>query len=246
MTRSSGVQILPAILNNVDSVVNFIREPTWISPFQIPGFEAKSFTEEQKIQFKKQPESHLEYRKAIERPANGFFPLFLADSDAQKQAFEHFQQGMKSAIPDPDLQDKLTPQWNVGCRRLTPGVGYLDSLADSKSSVVYGEISRINPKGPVTEDGREHAVDVLICATGFDTTFKPRFPLIGLNGIDLAKKWRHEPSAYLGVAAAGFPNYFMFLGPNCPVGNGPVLIGIEAQADYMMKFVKKLREENIR
>ncbi|KIW77161.1 hypothetical protein Z517_09607 [Fonsecaea pedrosoi CBS 271.37] len=200
---SSGIQILPAILPVVDSVVNFIREPTWVSPIPLPGFEAREFSPEEQDEFRTNTAKHLEFHK-------------------------------------------LVPQWSVGCRRLTPGVGYLDSLAHPKSSVVYGEIMRVTDTGLVMENGEEHPVDVLVCATGFDTTFKPRFPLIGPDGSSLAEKWAAEPLSYLGVGAPGFPNYFMFLGPNCPIGNGPVLIGIETQADYFMKFIQKVREENIK
>lgn len=246
MYRSSGIQILPAILPKASSVVSFIREPTWIAQMAMPGYDARTFSNEEKADFKQNPDKHLEYRKDIERLGNGVFPLFLQESDAQKQAFEMFQNAMRDGIDDPILKDKLVPDWSVGCRRLTPGVGYLDALSHEKSSVVYGEIASISEKGPITADGKEHPVEVLICATGFDTTFKPRFPLVGPDGSTLADKWEVEPSSYLGLAAAGFPNYFMFLGPNCPVGNGPVLIGIESQADYFMKFIKKFREENIK
>jgi len=107
-------------------------------------------------------------------------------------------------------------------------------------------IQEIGKTGPITCDGKEHSVDVLICATGFDTSFRPRFPILGKGGKSLAEEWADEPNSYLGLAAGGFPNYFMFLGPNCPVGNGPVLVGVEAQADYMMKFVQKMREENVK
>jgi len=76
-------------------------------------------------------------------------------------------------------------------------------------TTVYGEITKVTPEGCVTDNGVETAVDVLICATGFDTTFKPRFPLIGRNGKELAKEWVNEPRSYLGLAAHGYPNYFM-------------------------------------
>jgi len=74
----------------------------------------------------------------------------------------------------------------------------------------------------------ERPVDILICATGFDTSYKPRFPIIGDNGKSLSEVWADEAQSYLGMAAAGFPNYFMFAGPNTPIGNGPVLIGLGA------------------
>lgn len=177
----------------------------------MPGFEARQFGQQEQVNFREYPAKHLEYRKVIEQTSNAIFPLFLQDSEAQRNAFQVFRDGMKDDITDPSLKDKLVPKWSVGCRRLTPGVGYLNALSDPKSSVVYGEISKITEKGPVTADGREHPVDVLICATGFDTTFKPRFPLVGPDGSTLAEKWEVEPSSYLGMAAAGFPNYFMFL-----------------------------------
>jgi hypothetical protein len=64
-----------------------------------------------------------------------------------------------------------------------------------------------------------------------DTSFKPRFPVYSLDGKNLQTEWAHEPRSYLGLAAPYMPNYFQFLGPNCPIGNGPVLVAIEAQAD---------------
>lgn len=103
----------------------------------------------------------------------------------------------------------------------------------------------MNPKGVVTDSGKEYELDGLICATGFDTTFKPRFPLIGRNGTNLAEEWKDEPRSYLGLAAHGFPNYFMFLGPNCPIGNGPIIASIELQGSYMAEFMNRWQKEDI-
>ena len=69
-------------------------------------------------------------------------------------------------------------------------------------------------------------MDVLICATGFDTTFRPRFPVIGPKRNNLQDDWKDEPKSYFGIAAPNIPNYMMFLGPNSPVGNGPVLSAV--------------------
>jgi cyclohexanone monooxygenase len=35
------------------------------------------------------------------------------------------------------------------------------------------------------------------------------------------------------------------LGPNCPIGNGPILISIEAEVEYMIKMLSKFQKENI-
>lgn len=97
----------------------------------------------------------------------------------------------------------------------------------------------------MTEDGRSWPLDVLICATGFDATFQPRFPLNGRSGRALASEWASEPRSYLGLAVHGYPNYFMFLGPNCPIGNGPVIISIEMQGEYMAQFLNRWQKEGL-
>jgi cation diffusion facilitator CzcD-associated flavoprotein CzcO len=60
-------------------------------------------------------------------------------------------------------------------------------------------------------NGKEHPLDVLICATGFDTLYKPRFPLIGTGGANLADKWADKAKYHLGLAVTGFPSYFMVI-----------------------------------
>ena len=57
-------------------------------------------------------------------------------------------------------------------------------------------------------DGVEHSVDVIVCATGFDVSQRPVFPVIGRDGIDLRDLWANGPVHYLSVVAPGFPNYF--------------------------------------
>lgn len=92
--------------------------------------------------------------------------------------------------------------------RLTPGHRYLESLAEKNVDVESQPILKINRAGIETQGGKVHQVDAIICATGFDTSYKPAFPVIGLDSKDLRDTWKDEPRAYLSVAAHGFPNYF--------------------------------------
>lgn len=92
--------------------------------------------------------------------------------------------------------------------RVTPGHGYLEALTRDNVIVRSDEIRRITPTGIQMVDGTKLALDAIICATGFDNSFRPSFALIGENGVDLRDEWREEPRSYLSVAAAGFPNYF--------------------------------------
>lgn len=152
---------------------------------------------------------------------------------------------MHAKLQNPYLEERLVPNWAVGCRRLTPGVGYLEALGKPNVETVYGEITEITPRGCKSDNGREYPVDVLICATGFNTSFKPRFPVVNAQGTNLQDVWATEARSYFGLAAPDFPNYLIFLGPNCPIGNGPVLSAIEAQADYMCKLIDRFQTHNI-
>lgn len=55
---------------------------------------------------------------------------------------------------------------------------------------------------------------VVICATGFDVSHCPHYPIVGLNGTELAEKWKDSDNAlaYMSLASPEFPNYFIMSG----------------------------------
>ncbi|KAH0365395.1 flavin-binding monooxygenase, partial [Aureobasidium melanogenum] len=213
---SSGIQILPAILDQVKSLTTFIRQPTWVAPPL--GQEPKKYTNEEIQQFKTDPQHHLDMRRDIEKSLSGSFGTFFRDSEEQNMTKQYMQGHMESLLNNRELLEKLVPEWSVGCRRITPGIGYLEALNSEKVKVVHGAITNVSSRGPIIDDGSEHPVDVLI----------------------------YEARAYLGIAVNDYLNYFMTLGPNCPIGNGPVLIAIEAEVEYIVKFLSKFQKENIK
>jgi len=111
--------------------------------------------------------------------------------------------------------------------------------------VVFNTVTEFTPEGCKTSNDEKHDLDVLICATGFDTSFRPRFPLRGKGSADLRELWSEEPHSYMGVAVPDFPNYFMFIGPQSPLVGGSLMPVIEAQADYILHFVDRFQTENI-
>jgi hypothetical protein len=132
----------------------------------------------------------------------------------------------------------------TSCRRATPGNGYLEALCSDKVQVVWGEIDSFDAHGIKSASGEHFAVDAVICATGFDMSFCPRFPIVGSRGVDLQKKWATDPECYLSVSAAEMPNYFMYLGPGSPLGHGSVVSSLERVTEYIAKFVAKLQTQN--
>lgn len=147
---------------------------------------------------------------------------------------------------NPDLCDKLIPSWTLGCRRITPGEGYLESFLKPNVELVMSPVVQLTKDGCIAEDGRFFPVDVVACATGFDVSHKPQWRMIGRNGADLAKLWEKDPESYLSVAAPEMPNYFMFLGPNAVIAHGSIIEAINWTAEYIVKWIRKMATENIK
>lgn len=92
--------------------------------------------------------------------------------------------------------------------------------------LVKAGVSAFTAEGCIDDNGKEYSAEVIICATGFNTSFVPRFPIIGKDGKNLQDVQTGSPRSYLGIGVAGFPNYLTFLGPYSPVANGPTLASI--------------------
>jgi hypothetical protein len=86
----------------------------------------------------------------------------------------------------------------------------------------------------------------VVCATGFDVSFRPNYPTIGRDGIDLREAWGIQPESYFSIAAANMPNYFTVLGPNALAGHGSLLEAMNWNGDYFVRWLKKMAEEDIK
>lgn len=146
----------------------------------------------------------------------------------------------------PEIGDHIIPKdFAVGCRRPTPGNGYLEALCEGNVSVVRESITAITPRGIRTADGVEHEFDVLICATGFDVSWRPSYPTIGRDGRSLSEEWKDIPNTYLSVTVPHFPNYLIFNGPFGPYGHGSFLPITELMAKHFLKMLDKMSAEAV-
>lgn len=117
----------------------------------------------------------------------------------------------------PEIADMIVPtDFAVGCRRPTPGNGYLEALCEDNVTVVSQSIQEITEKGIKTADGVEHEFDIIVCATGFDVSWRPRYPTIGRGGRSLSEEWKEIPSTYLSISVPHFPNYLSTYQPSHP------------------------------
>ncbi|KAL1411931.1 hypothetical protein Q8F55_002919 [Vanrija albida] len=250
---STAVQIIPSLQPIVGQMKCFIRSPAWITPsygaqFAGPNGSNFNYTDEQKAKFEEDPEEYLSYRKGIEDSLNSRFKIMQKGSAEQAAAREVCTAEMATKLASkPELRELLIPDFAVGCRRPTPGNGFLEALVSDNVDVVSTRIERVTANGIVTADGVEHAVDAIVCATGFDVSLKPRFPFVGRNGADLAERWSKGPAeSYMSIMVDNHPNYFTYLGPSAPVAHGSVLPIIEVMSQYMLKVMNKMQVEPIR
>ncbi|KAK9648599.1 hypothetical protein V6Z96_005666 [Aspergillus fumigatus] len=167
------------------------------------------FTKEDKQRFRDDPEEFLKYRKVVEASINSVFRLMLSGSEENRFLFKLVDSVMRARLSkDPELADKLIPKYEIGCRRLSPGDGYLEALQADNAEIRFDSIQRITETGIQTDKGIEE-FDLIVCATGFNASFIPAWDLVGRDGRRLDEEWKEKPEAYFSVCAAGIPNYFI-------------------------------------
>ncbi|KAI1463441.1 FAD/NAD(P)-binding domain-containing protein [Daldinia caldariorum] len=241
---SSAVQILPTIQPIVKNVTIFIRSPTWLLPDI--STEAGQFTKDEIDKFKNEPETVLALRQDNERTMNSIFSLYLKGTVLQEQCEALLKSEMEKIFDDEESRKKLIPNFSVGCKRVIPsGFKYLRALKKENVTPVYSGVKSFTPSGVISDEGIRYDGDVIICATGFDTSYISHYPIYGPEGRNLQTEWAESIMGYMGVGVSEFPNTFTLLGPYTPVSNGPTLIAIEAQADYICSFIDRYQTEPI-
>jgi hypothetical protein len=109
-------------------------------------------------------------------------------------------------------------------------------------SLTHG-IKEVKANSIVGDDGQERPVDAIIYGTGFKAQDPiPRGAVFGKKGVDLIDTWQQGAQAYLGSAMNGFPNFFMFMGPNTGLGHSSMVFMIESQIAYVMDCLKQMQK----
>ena len=206
-----------------------------------------TFSEQQKKRFREDAEYFQDFRLKIESGGNQVHALTIKGTKMQEGAMKQFEETMKERLKKrPEYYDWLKPDFAPGCRRLTPGPGFLEALVEDNVDFIRDGISRIESNGVVTADGKLHEIDVLVCATGFHTAAPPPFPVVGVQGAGLGDHWNGRAETYMSFATDKFPNFYIMLGPNAAIGTGSLTLMIESVGAYIVKCIRKQQKENIK
>lgn len=217
-TGASAVQIVPRLARHAARLDVYQRTPIWVGPKldpPTPGIVKALYRRVPGVQ-------RVVHRVATDLVEAGlvtgvveYHRLKWASAFTKVLAREIFY---RQQVPDAALRAKLTPDYDIGCKRPAVSNTYLRTFTRDHVELVTDPIERITPGGIRTADGTERDVDAIVLATGFHLAFDPEpfehRPVRGRDGLDLAALYRERtPGSYESVSMPGLPNHFMIFGP---------------------------------
>ncbi|MET7681867.1 NAD(P)/FAD-dependent oxidoreductase [Streptomyces sp. NPDC005423] len=235
-TGASAIQIVPAIQPEVGRLTLFQRTPAWVMPRVDRAISGAERALHRALPFTTQARRgllwgirELQVQAFTKRPDE----LGLVEKLARRN--------MTSAVKDPALRAKLTPDYRIGCKRILLSSTYYPALARPNVDVVASGLSEIRGSTLVAADGSETEADAIVFGTGFHVTDMPIAErVVGADGHTLAESWKDGMRALRGASAAGFPNWISIIGPNTGLGNSSMILMIESQLNYLADYVRQL------
>jgi cation diffusion facilitator CzcD-associated flavoprotein CzcO len=236
-TGASAIQFVPRIAEKVAQLHLYQRTAPWVFPK--PDRAISSGTQ---TLFRIFPFLQWLYRAfiywSLEARVFAFFKPIL-----MKQAEHLAKRYIASQIADPALQQKVTPDYTMGCKRILLADDYYPALARPNVEVITDSIREVRRHGIVTADGSEHPVDAIVFGTGFVVqNFVPKGFFVGTGGRDITDAWANGLEAYKGTTVAGFPNLFIIAGPNTGLGHTSMVFMIESQIAYVLDALDRMRK----
>jgi cyclohexanone monooxygenase len=242
-TGASAIQIVPEVQQVAAHLDVYQRTAPWVIPRN-----DRRYPRVERLALRHLPALAKLYRTGIYWAHEGYVPAFTWQPRLGAPAQKAATINIHKAIKDLELRAKVTPTFQLGCKRVLRSNTYYPALAAENVDVVTDPIARITPTGIVTGDGpgggRGHPVDVIVVATGFWTTELPIAErVVGRDGRTLAEEWSAAGmSAYKGTTVHGFPNLFMMTGPNTGQSHTSVVFTIESQVAYLRDALRTMRE----
>jgi cation diffusion facilitator CzcD-associated flavoprotein CzcO len=240
-TGASAIQFVPQIAPKVARLEVYQRTAPWIVPKR-----DRTISSTEQWLFEHVPATHWLRRTglywAMESRVVGF-----AYAPKVNELLENIVlRLLASAVPDPELRAKLTPNYRFGCKRVLISNDWYPALQRDNVDVITDRIESITPRGVRTVDGTEREVDALILGTGFRVSeYLSAIEIRGRDGVALNDAWRTSLRNYLGISVSGFPNLFLLMGPNTGLGHNSMIFMIEAQARYAASAIEQLRANQL-
>lgn len=256
-TGASAMQMVPSIADDVSALTIYQRSAQWAR--DIEGYR-EDIPAGELVLLERLP-FYVEWFRftMFWRYGDGLLRFLRKDPDwphperAVNRINDRHRQEMAGFIERelegrPDLLAKCLPTYPPYGKRILIDNGWFRTLREPHVELVTTPIGHIDETGVVTADGTHRPADVLILATGFNTTLlAARMDIRGRDGQTLRDAWAgDDPQAYLGIAVPGFPNFFCMLGPNTGLAHGgSAIFQSECQARWITAAVLRMAEAGI-
>ncbi|WP_404851125.1 flavin-containing monooxygenase [Dietzia kunjamensis] len=241
-TGASAIQVVPSIAPTVAHLDVYQRTAPWVLPRmdrQYPRFERSLYRRVPGLQ---------RAVRALQYASREFQVVGLTRTRAALAPIKALGRAhLAMQVRDRALRARLTPHFEIGCKRILLSNTWYPALTRDNVDVVTEPITRVTEGGIVTGDGTEHPADVLVVATGFHVTDSPFFERVrGTDGRTLADKWQSEGmEAYKGTTVAGYPNLFVLVGPATGLGHSSMIYMIESQLNYLVDALLTMRDRGL-
>jgi len=185
----------------------------------------------------------------------GGFAFWLANyqdmffsQEANDLCADYLKRKIRQTVKDPAVAERLIPKgYAYGTKRQPLDTNYYETF--NKDNVLLvdagtdGAIEAVTENG-IRAGGREHELDIIVFATGFDAMTGPlkALNLRGRGGRTLDEQWADGPHTYLGISVAGFPNLFTITGPQSPSVLSNMPVSIEQHVEWVTDCIDAMRQ----
>ncbi|KKK39198.1 cyclohexanone monooxygenase [Mesobacillus campisalis] len=201
------------------------------------------------------PEERIKvYEKAWQEGGFAFTSTYndlFTNEEANKTASDFIRSKIRETVKNPETAEKLLPNYLFGTKRPILDTGYYETFNRDNVTLVdvkKSPVEEITPNGLRTSE-EEHELDILVFATGYDGMTGPLFKIDirGRDGVSLKEKWEDGASVrtYLGLATAGFPNFFMITGPESPSVLVNMPTAIEQHIDWIADCLEYMSQNGV-
>jgi cation diffusion facilitator CzcD-associated flavoprotein CzcO len=234
---ATAVQVVPSIQPRLAKLHLFQRTPPWV----LPHFDHPVRPRLREL-YRRVPALQGLSRAVIYAMRESFVPGITRDQRGLKLQKMLARMHLRRQVPDPDLRRRLTPDYEIFCKRIILSNDWYPAIQAPNVDIVSSGVREVREHSIVSGDGVEREIDTLIFATGFRPAELPIAERIrGRGGRSLAEVWAGSPQAYLGTSVSGFPNLFLFYGPNLNLGHSSIVYMLESQTNYALDALRTMR-----
>ncbi len=236
-TGASAIQIVPELAKVAGHLDVYQRTAPWI----VPRTE-RPYTPVEHWAFTHIPAVQTASRAGI-YTFNEFIAFGMTYSPKALKPVEMLARAnIFRGIRDPQLRKAVTPEFQIGCKRILRSNTWYPALDRANVDLVTDPITRVTETGIVTADGAAHDIDILVVATGFHVTDSPVFShIVGVGGRSLANVWDEIGMQGTSSFVHGFPNMMLMIGPSTGLGHTSMVYMIESQLNYLVDYIATVR-----